>query len=30
MDDLYGYIDIGAGTESLEDDPIAYYLGYYD
>jgi hypothetical protein len=30
MDDLYGYIDIGAGTESLDDDPIACYLGYYD
>jgi hypothetical protein len=30
MDDLYSYIDIGAGTESLNDDPMAYYLGYYD
>ena len=30
MDYLYGYIDIGAGTESLDDDPVAYYLGYYD
>jgi hypothetical protein len=30
MDDLYGYIDIGAGTGSLDNDPIAYYLGYYD
>ena len=30
MDYLYGYIDIGAGTEALDDDPVAYYLGYYD
>jgi hypothetical protein len=30
MDDLYGYIDADAGTESLDDDPIAYYLSYYD
>jgi hypothetical protein len=30
MDDLCDYIDIGAGTEALDDDPIAYYLGYYD
>jgi hypothetical protein len=30
MDDLYGYIDIDVGTESLDDDPVAYYLGHYD
>ena len=30
MDDSYGYIDISAGTESLDDDPVAYYLDYYD
>jgi hypothetical protein len=30
MDDLYGYIDIGVGAKSLDDDLITYYLGYYD
>lgn len=30
MDDLYGYIDIDAGTKSLDDDSVAYYLDYYD
>jgi hypothetical protein len=31
MDDLYNYIDIvGADSEGVDDDPVAYYLGYYD
>jgi hypothetical protein len=30
MDDLYGCIDVDAGFEGVNDDPVAYYLGYYD
>jgi hypothetical protein len=30
MNDLYDCIDVDAGSGDVDDDPVAYYLGYYD
>jgi hypothetical protein len=30
MDDLYGCIDVDVGPKGVDDDPVAYYFGYYD
>jgi hypothetical protein len=30
MNDFYDYIDVDTGSEGVDDDPIAYYLGYHN